>query len=148
MKLSILLTSLLLSTLTLQGCASETEETSESNLSADSETSMLPGQANARVFITFDGFERDEMRALASTLMEAGWPVIDAHRGGERVSALRAGIRELHYFNAVDASLAKALAATMKSAGKPVTIKFRTDLDPNVGNGVPRVGQLELYLNK
>ncbi|MCB6178274.1 hypothetical protein LHP98_09040 [Rhodobacter sp. Har01] len=105
----------------------------------------LAGQDTARVFIQFAGYSRGWAEKLAAALVQSGWQVQGADRGGERISAA-AGLNEVRYFHPSDAELAAALAKAAQDwrAGAPVGV---VDLSATkFGRSEP--GLLEVWISE
>lgn len=106
---------------------------------------LKPAQDRATVFVQFAGYPRDEVAALSTALVVAGWPVEDPSRGGERIASAE-GLSEVRYFNPGDAALAAALAEATASAlsDRPIAV---VDLsESKYGKSAP--GHLELWISE
>lgn len=77
--------------------------------------------AENRVFVQFAGaVAREDVAAASRALLDAGWDVPNAERGGER-TASAAGLNEIRYFNAGDANAALELARSFAGSASWVT---------------------------
>lgn len=106
---------------------------------------LAEAQRQARLFIQFAGYPRDEVVKLASMLSATGWTVEGGDRGGERVRTA-AGLNEVRFFNPGDAALAATLANALQDA-KPGTVIKVQDLSAS-SYGKAQPGLLEVWVSE
>ncbi|RJF89339.1 hypothetical protein D3874_22140 [Oleomonas cavernae] len=91
--------------------------------------------ASYRVFVQFAGLiERENVKAMMKKWADAGWGVQGAGSGGERTAAA-AGLAEVRYGRATDATAAAALARLVeaqKLSERPMTTVFTPIINPGV----------------
>lgn len=103
------------------------------------------GPDGARVFIQFAGFPRDQIVKLAQSLLQEGWQVEGADRGGERIKAAT-GLNEVRFFHPGDADRAAKLAEAAGVFAEGGRLEV-VDLSAS-GYGQAEPGLLEVWISE
>jgi hypothetical protein len=106
---------------------------------------LAEARSRAIIFVQFAGYGRDDIVTLASALVEDGWPVEDAKRGGERIGSAQ-GLNEVRYFHPDDAAIAAALADATGAALAGATVIVEDLSASKYAMAAP--GHLEIWVSR